>query len=310
MTALRAVAENTRLRLLALIETGEVSVGELVSALEQSQPRISRHLKLLVDAGVVEKFRDSHHIYYRLAPQTSQRELVREILAGIRADSQIMADRERLQCVRQSLEKEAYSRIDTKQAWVENFRPGTGDELINEALDDALNDVDIGDLLNVRTGSGRLLKHLAPRTRTATGVDRSQAMRLLARSKLQQAGLADCTLRNVDGNTLPFEARSFDTIVLNEALGHSQDKRQALAESVRVMRRGGRLIILDWVQPVTLQNKGRVQQSEQGSEMIAENQLRALLAEQGLIVGHRSWLPGKSPNYALFVAVPANMQKI
>jgi DNA-binding transcriptional ArsR family regulator len=309
LTALRAVAESTRLRLLALIESGEVSVGELVTALEQSQPRVSRHLKLLVEAGVVEKFRDSHHVYYRLAPHASQRELVREVLANVSADPEIVADRERLQRVRQSREKDAYSRIDTKQAWADNFRPGTGDEPVNEALDDALNDIEIGDLLNVRAGSGRLLKHLAPRARTATGVDRSQAMRLLARSKLQQAGLAECTLRNVDGNSLPFDARSFDTIILNEALGRAQDKRQALAESVRVMRRGGRLLILDWVQPVALQNKGVTQKSEQGSAMIAENQLRTLLAEQGLVVSRRSWLPGKSPNYALFVAIPASMQK-
>jgi ubiquinone/menaquinone biosynthesis C-methylase UbiE/DNA-binding MarR family transcriptional regulator len=309
LMVLRAVAESTRLRLLALIERGEISVGDLVGVLEQSQPRVSRHLKLLVDAGLVEKFRDNHYVYYRLATNEQHRQPVAEILASLSSAPEIIADRERLEGVRQLREKEAYNQINTRQTWVESFRSDSGEEPLNEALDDALGTVEVGDLLNVRSGSGRLLKHLAPLARTATGVDRSKAMRLLARSKLQQAGLTGFTLRNADGISLPFPARSFDTIVLNEALGLAEDKRQALAESVRVMRRGGRLIIIDWVQSVALQNKGLLQKTDHGSGMLVENQLRALLAEQGLVVGRRSWLPGKSPNYALFLAIPASEEK-
>ena len=307
LLALRAVAESSRLRLLALLDSGEASVGELVLALEQSQPRVSRHLKVLVDAGLVENFRDNHHMYYRLSRTGGLGELLQTALAGVARDSEVQADRVRLAAARQALEKDAYNRMDTKQARARAFRPPAAQGVTEAALDDALGDAELGDFLNVRAGSGRLLMHLAPKAKTATGVDRSQAMRMLARSRLQQAGLAKCTLRNVEANTLPFSPRSFDTVLLNEALGRADDQRKALAEAARVLRPGGRLLVLDWIQAVARQNNSPFNRSEQGAAPLAENQLRALLAEQGLTVSQRSWLPGKSPNYALFVAVPHNV---
>ena len=308
LKTLRAIAESSRLRLLALINTGEVSVGELVIALEQSQPRVSRHLKLLVDAGLVENFRDSHHVYYRLSRDKGVQGLLKEVLSGLIGDAEIAADLERLGRVRQAREKDAYSRIDTKRAWAKAFRQSANEGAVEEALDDALCNIELGELLSVRTDSGRL-QHLAPKARSATGVEHSQAMRLLARSRLQQAGLAKCTLRNIEGNELPFAPRSFDTVLLNEALSRATDKRQVLSEAARVLRSDGRLLVLDWVQQVTLQNKDLPSKSEQGTALMAENQLRTLLAEQGLTVVRRSWLPGKSPNYALFMAVPVSALK-
>jgi DNA-binding transcriptional ArsR family regulator/2-polyprenyl-3-methyl-5-hydroxy-6-metoxy-1,4-benzoquinol methylase len=302
LKTLRAIAESSRLRLLALINTGEVSVGELVIALEQSQPRVSRHLKLLVDAGLVENFRDSHHVYYRLSRDKGVQGLLKEVLSGLIGDAEIAADLERLGRVRQAREKDAYSRIDTKRAWAKAFRQSANEGAVEEALDDALCNIELGELLSVRTDSGRLLQHLAPKARSATGVEHSQAMRLLARSRLQQAGLAECTLR-------PLAPRSFDTVLLNEALSRATDKRQVLSEAARVLRSDGRLLVLDWVQQVTLQNKDLPSKSEQGTALMAENQLRTLLAEQGLTVVRRSWLPGKSPNYALFMAVPVSALK-
>ena len=309
LKTLRAIAESSRLRLLALIETGEVSVGELVIALELSQPRVSRHLKLLVDAGLVENFRDSHHVYYRLSRDTGVQGLLKEVLSGLIGDAEIAADLERLGKVRQAREKDAYSRIDTKQAWAQAFRQSAHAGSVEEALDDALCNIELGELLSVRTDSGRLLQHLAPKARSAAGVEHSQAMRLLARSRLQQAGLAECTVRNIDGSELPFAPRSFDTVLLNEALSRATDKRQVLSEAVRVLRSSGRLLVLDWVQQVALQNKDLPSKSEQGTAMMADNHLRTLLAEQGLTVVRRSWLPGKSPNYALFMAVPVSALK-
>ncbi|MDG2155059.1 MAG: metalloregulator ArsR/SmtB family transcription factor [Gammaproteobacteria bacterium] len=310
LKTLRAIAESSRLRLLALLETGEVSVGELVIALEQSQPRVSRHLKLLVDAGLVENFRDSHHVYYRLSHDSGAQGLLREVLRGLIGNAEIAADLERLAKVRQAREKDAYSRIDTKHAWAQAFRQSASVGAAEEALDDALSDIELGELLSVRTDSGRLLQHLAPQARSATGVEHSQAMRLLARSRLQQAGLAECTVRNAAGNQLPFAACSFDTVLLNEALSRATDKRQVLSEAARVLRSGGRLLVLDWVQQAILQNKDLSRKPEQGAALMADNQLRTLLAEQGLSVVRRSWLPGKSPNYALFMAIPVSALKI
>jgi ArsR family transcriptional regulator len=303
LLSLRAVAETSRLRLLALLENGEASVGELVLALEQSQPRVSRHLKLLVAAGLVENFRDNHHVYYRLTRDGALAELLQSVLAGVARDPEVLADRARLATARQALEKDAYNRMDTKQARAKAFRPAAEQGVTEAALDDALAGSEIGDFLNIRAGSGRLLMHLAPKAKTTTGVDRSQAMRMLARSRVQQAGLAKCTLRNVEGNTLPFSPRSFDTVLLNEALGRAGNQRQALAEASRVLRADGQLLILDRIETVARQNTSARHRHERGEAPLAENHLRALLAEQGLTVSQRSWLPGKSPDYALFVAV-------
>jgi len=306
LQALKAAAEETRLRLLTLLEGGEASVGELVVVLQQSQPRVSRHLKLLVEAGLVENFRDRHHVYYRLASNPELRPFLNEVLAGMHGDVRVDEDQQRLAEVRQAREKDAYRRIDPRQASVEAFRPRAEEADIFTALDDALEATDIGDLLNVKAAKGNLLMHLALRSASATGVDRSQAMRLLARTKVQEAGLAKCTLRNVDGATLPFAKDSFDTVLLNEALSREGNKSEALAEAARVLRRDGRLLILDWIQPVSLRNTGEVKQS--GG--LAENQLRTLLAEQGLVVSQREWLPGKSPDYALFTVVSQAAQQV
>jgi len=302
LQALKAAAEETRLRLLALLEAGEASVGELVIVLEQSQPRVSRHLKLLVEAGLVENFRDRHHVYYRITSEPEFRQLVDDVLDSVRDDVLVRNDQQRLAEVRQGREKDAYSRIDRRAA--AKFRQRADEQDIFVALDDVLGGNDLGDLLNVRAGNGSLLKHLASRAKSVTGVDRSQAMRLLARTKVQEAGLAKCTLRNVDGRTLPFAADSFDTVLLNEALSGAEDRGQALAEASRVLRRGGCLLILDWISAVSLQNTGM---QEEG---LPENQLRALLAEHGMVVEERFWLPGKSPNYALFTVSDQQTKKM
>ncbi|MGI9309836.1 MAG: ArsR/SmtB family transcription factor, partial [Gammaproteobacteria bacterium] len=301
LLALRAVAESTRLRLLALLSGGEVSVGELVIVLRQSQPRVSRHLKLLVEAEVVERFRDRHHVYYRLTRMPELRSFVDQVLASLKNDSEIATDRLRLDEIKFGREKIAYAQIGEAQSWADTFRQRPDESDIHDAFDDALSGTELGDLLDVRTGTGALLGYLAPHASSATGVDRSDATRLLARSRLQQAGLADCTLRNVEGKCLPFAESSFDTVLLNEAMSHATDQMSALGEAVRVLRRNGQLLILDWIAPVSLQNRG-------GREL-SENQVRALLAEHGLEIVQRAWLPGKSPDYALFKAVPAKAQR-
>jgi SAM-dependent methyltransferase len=297
LLALRAVAESTRIRLLALIAGGEISVGELTAVLDQSQPRVSRHLKLLVDAGLVTRFRDRHHIYYCLTASKSGRDLIEQVLTSMEGDALLTADQQRMYEVKQSRERTAYSRLGHSPAlWPDTSRSRPADEDIRYALDDALGNELLGDLLDIGSGTGALLQCLASRAITATGIDQSQEMRLLARARLQQAGFADCTVRYADMHALPFADNSFDTVLLDEVLSGATDAALALAEANRVVRNDGHLVVLDWLLPVSLQNRV----GDAGG--MAENQLRTLLAEHGLHIERRSWLPGRTPNYALVVA--------
>jgi ArsR family transcriptional regulator len=124
-------------------------------------------------------------------------------------------------------------------------------------------------------------------------------MRLLARSRVHQSGLANCTVRNGDLVALPFADNSFDLVVLDEVLGASADRRRGLSEAGRVLRRDGRLVIFDRIRPVSRRLSG----ADDGA--LIENQLAAELGEVGLRVGSRVWLPGRAMEYALLVATPA-----
>ncbi len=295
---LRAIAEPTRLRLLALLSAGEISVGELSSVLGQSQPRVSRHLRLLVEAGLVSRFRDRHWVYYRLVADTALRELLNRLLDPItEQDPTLVADRKAMQVVKDRRESSAYTALGPSPAFwptADHARPS--EAALAEALDDAIGSHPIGDLLDIGSGAGTLLKLLSPRAISAVGVDTAKEMRLLARARLQRAGLAECTLRNADMHDLPFAANSFDTVVLDEALAQSNQPEAALREARRVLRPSGCLLIIDHILPVVGQTAE--------SAVLHENKLHALLQEQDFSIMHRGWFPGRSLDRALFAAVP------
>ena len=300
---LRAIAEPTRLRLLALLSAGEISVGELSSVLGQSQPRVSRHLRLLVEAGLVNRFRDRHWVYYRLVSDAALRELLQRVLGPVQEqDPTLAADRKAMQAVKDLRESSAYTALGPSPAlWrtANHVRPS--EAALAEALDDAIGNRPIGDLLDIGSGAGTVLKLLSPRATSAVGVDTAKEMRLLARARLQRAGLADCTLRNADTHDLPFVANSFDTVVLDEVLAQSKQPEAALREAGRVLRPSGCLLIMDRILPVT----GHAAEPTG----LHENQLQELLRDQDYSIAHRSWFPGRSLDRALFAAVPINSHR-
>ena len=303
---LRAIAEPTRLRLLALLSAGEISVGELSSVLGQSQPRVSRHLRLLVEAGLVNRFRDRHWVYYRLVSDAALRELMQRVLEPVQEqDPTLEADRKAMQAVKDLREGSAYTALGPSPAlWrtANHVRPS--EAALAEALDDAVGNRPIGDLLDIGSGAGTVLKLLSPRATSAVGVDTAKEMRLLARARLQRAGLADCTLRNADTHDLPFVANSFDTVVLDEVLAQSKQPEAALREAGRVLRPSGCLLIMDRILPVS----GQTAEST-GPASLHENQLQELLRDQDYGIAHRSWFPGRSLDRALFAAVPINSHR-
>jgi SAM-dependent methyltransferase len=159
---------------------------------------------------------------------------------------------------------------------------------------------DLGDLLDVGSGTGAVLCHLAARSREATGVDISPAMRVVARTRIREAGISNCTLRQGDMFALPFADNSFDTVLLDQVLTLADKPRDALKEASRVLRPAGRLLVLDRFSPV----RSSLEQGR-GLSGLAENQLAVMLAEVGLRSSPRRDLAGRLPGFALLAAVPA-----
>lgn len=299
--AAKAAGDPTRLRLLALLASGEATVGELQEILDQSQPRVSRHLRLLGEAGLVDKFRDGQWVYHRLANAAEVVNLVAPLLelAGT-DDSQLVRDRQALARVKQNREKDAYAKRRSAaliDAVYSGSRPaGSG---LLEAIEECVGDRPFGDVLDVGSGTGSLLCLLGKRAREVVGVDISKDMRLLARSRVHQVGLSNCTVRAGNLLELPFADDAFDLLVLDEVLAGIENRLAGLREASRVLRRDGHLIIIDRIQPVARQLK-----SSFDHEVLIENQLTALLSEAGFRLSDRSWFPGRAMEYALFSALP------
>lgn len=300
--AAKAAADPTRLRLLGLLAGGEATVGELQEILGHSQPRVSRHLRLLDQAGLVDKFRDDHWVYYRLASDVAVAGLVEQLigLAGT-DDPQLSVDRDALAKVKQDREKDAYAKRESVpfiDAVHSGNRPSAS--ALVDAIDECIGDRSLGRVLDVGCGTGALLCLLGQRASHVVGADISKDMRLLARSRAHQVGLANCTVRKADLRELPFDNEAFDIVVLDEVLSGIEERLSGLREAARVLRQTGHLIIIDRIRPVARQLS-----SPTATDALIENQLSALLSEAGYRISDRTWFPGRVMEYALFSARPA-----
>ena len=243
LAQLRAAAEPTRLRLLALCARGAWRVSDLCSLLGQSQPRLSRHLKLLVEAGLLERTPEGAHAWFQVPAQA---DLVHAILARLPEDDPVLAaDRRaavRLAAERAREASEAFRRQGAE--WDETRALGLPAAAIEEALLSAL-PPRVGKLLDIGTGTGRLLELVAPRVEAALGVDASREMLALARSRLAERHLSHCAVRQADMYRLPLPDAAFDVVTLQMVLHYAEDPAAALAEAARVVVPGGLLLVVD-----------------------------------------------------------------
>jgi ArsR family transcriptional regulator len=244
LTQLRAAAEPTRLRLLALCARQPLCVTDLCAVLGQSQPRLSRHLKLLTDAGLLERVPEGSNAYFQMPAGA---ELARMILARLPEDDvRLSADRRvaaRLAAERARSASDAFRRDGMD--WDEMRALGLPAAAIEQALLDSL-PARMEALLDIGTGTGRLLELAAPRAERALGVDMSRDMLALARARLAERGLADrATVRQADMYRLPFADAAFDAVAMQMVLHYAEDPAAALAEAARVLRPGGMLLIAD-----------------------------------------------------------------
>lgn len=245
LDALRAAGEPTRLRLLRLLAREELSVMELVSILDQSQPRISRHLKLMTEAGLIERFPDGAWVFYRLSQAPSVRPLLDAILA-LSGDA-YPEDLSRLEAVRVSRRKSAEGYFETiAPKWDEIRSHYVSETDVEAAILKALGDQPVSYLVDLGTGSGRMLELLAGKAETAIGVDQSQHMLNIARAKAYQAGLAHADFRHGDIYDTRLNGGLADLVVIHQVLHFLSDPARAIAEAARLLKDGGRLLIADF----------------------------------------------------------------
>ena len=247
-TALKAAGEETRLRVLALLAEAELTVSDLTDILRQSQPRISRHLKLLVEAGLVERFREGTWAFFRLAEHGGGADVARALIERLNLGDQTIArDRERLSSVRhaRAAAAQAYFRAHAAE-WDRIRKLHVADEAVEEAIRAALSDKPFRSLLDLGTGTGRMLEMFGPDIERGLGLDLSLDMLLLARDRLEQAGLRNCSVRQGDIYDLPLANDSFDVVILHQVLHFLDDGARAIREAARVLRPGGRLLVVDF----------------------------------------------------------------
>ena len=248
LLGLRAAAEATRLRILGLCAHAELTVSELVEILGQSQPRVSRHLRLLVEAGLLERHQEGNWACYRLSPGAGNGELGRLIVDLMPADDPAHAhDLARLEGVKEAwaVKSAAYFRQHASD-WSRIQARHVDEAEVDAALLQVLGAAPVGDLLDIGTGTGHVLKLAGGRADSGIGIDRSIDMLKFARANIWRAGLRNCQVRLADMLRLPFPAASFDTVTLRMVLHYAESPAAAIAEAARVLRPGGRLIVIDF----------------------------------------------------------------
>lgn len=262
---MRALADPTRLRIMRLLGVMELAVGELAQVLGQSQPRVSRHVGILCDAGLAERRREGSWVFLRAAtysgspegtpgdvPASPLGQAVARLLATAEREDDVFAasceeDRRHLAAIRASREEiAAHYFAAHAEEWDDLRSRHSPDQLVEQALIGALGNHALGDVLDIGTGTGRMAELFAPRAESVVAMDKSLDMLRVARAKLQHLPAGRVELVQGDFAALPFTGQRFDTVLLHQVLHFAQEPAVALAEAARVTKPGGRIAIVDF----------------------------------------------------------------
>ena len=245
----QALADPSRLRILALLRSMELSVGELAQLLGQSQPRVSRHVRILADCGLVARRKEGSWVFLILADAARAEPLFDAVdrWGGDEARAEFAADVARLEAVRADRAEAAARYFAVHAATWDNIRSlHVAESEVEQAIADAIGDGPIGRLVDIGTGTGRMIELFGPRADSAIGIDRSSEMLRLARVKLEASGLRNASLRQGDMYALPLSDASADVVILHQVLHYAQAPAHAIGEAARLLAPGGRLVIVDF----------------------------------------------------------------
>jgi ubiquinone/menaquinone biosynthesis C-methylase UbiE/DNA-binding transcriptional ArsR family regulator len=248
LAALRAAGEATRLRILALLANGELNVKDLTQILGQSQPRISRHLKLMAEAGLIKRFREGSWVFFRLADSGAEATLARAIVESLdEADLTLARDRARAEAVQKARAETAQAYFETHAGEWDSIRAlHVAEKEVEAAMDEALGQGPFNLLVDLGTGTGRILELFGARATRALGFDVNHAMLAYARMKLERAGLPHAQVRHGDLNNVPLPDGAADAVVLHQVLHFLDDPAAAVAEAARLLKLGGKLLVVDF----------------------------------------------------------------
>lgn len=284
----RALADPTRLRILRLLGAMELAVGELAQVLGQSQPRVSRHVGILCDAGLAERRREGSWVFLRTpgGPESTAplpEAVIRLLAIAEREDADFAAqceeDRRKLSAIRQLREQTAQSYFARHaDNWDELRQLHSPDRMVEEALATALGEAPLGHLLDIGTGTGRMAELFAAGAEWVVALDKSLEMLRIARAKLQHLPAEQVELVQGDFTDLPFGSQQFDTVVLHQVLHFAQDPAIVLAEAARVIRPCGRIAIVDFAAHDREELRERHAHARLG---FSDRQLADLLREAG-----------------------------
>jgi ubiquinone/menaquinone biosynthesis C-methylase UbiE/DNA-binding transcriptional ArsR family regulator len=291
--ALRAAGEPTRLRILALLANEELAVMELSQILDQSQPRVSRHLKLLSDAGLIERFPDGAWVFYRVAADPAMRHFVDQVLDMIVAsDLGMQRDAERLDAVRGERSSDAQSYFERNAArWDEIRSLYVSEANVEAAILSAAGSGPFERMIDLGTGAGRMLALLGPKAKDAIGLDLSQQMLNVARLHVTEAGLQGVELRHGDIFATRLPDRSADLVVVHQVLHYLSDPASAVIEAARLVAPGGRLLIIDFA-PHALEFLREAHQHRRLG--FSDDEMGRWMAEAGLLAPDLTILPSAS----------------
>jgi ubiquinone/menaquinone biosynthesis C-methylase UbiE/DNA-binding transcriptional ArsR family regulator len=244
----KAIGEPTRLRIVAVLNACELTVTELCRILGQSQPRVSRHLKLLCEAGVLERHAEGSNAFHRTARNGAQRTIVTALLTSIGPTDPVIArDNERLATIRSERAEAATSYFETVASNWDRVRSlHVADAEVEAALLHAVDGRRIDDLLDIGTGTGRILELFADRIAHGLGIDMSREMLRGARSHLDDKRLAHCSVRHASVYNLDLAEGCMDVAVLHHVLHFLDDPAEAIAQAARTLRPQGSLLIVDF----------------------------------------------------------------
>ena len=303
VAGLRAAGEDTRIRILALLETGELTVTDLTDILGQSQPRVSRHLKLMAEAGLIERSREGALAFFRIADRDGVGLLARALIARIDPEDRTIAlDRGRLQSVRHQRAEQAQAFFSRHAAEWDRIRSlHAPDEEVEASIRAIIGEKPIGSLLDLGTGTGRMISLFGGLAGRCVGIDASHAMLAVARANIEHAGIKGVEWKQGDIYALPVERKAFDVVIVHQVLHFLDDPARAIKEAAHVLRPGGRLIVVDFA-PHDLEFL-RETQAHRRLGFSCE-QMTDWLTEAGLdIVGHQDIAPPKSRGAQLTVSL-------
>ncbi len=277
--ALRAAGEPTRLRVLSLLAAEELSVMELSRILDQSQPRVSRHLKLMADAGLIERFPDGARVFYRLSHDLPARALIDTVL-DLLDDEAGAADHRRLEDVRGERAADAAAYFEQVAPLWDRIRSlYVSESAVEAAIERAAGPGPFQRVVDLGTGSGRMLTLIGKRAKMAVGLDLSQNMLNIARANVSKAGLDKVELRHGDIFATRLPAASADLVLVHQVLHYLADPAAAVAEAARLVMPGGRLLIIDFA-PHELE---RLREEHQHRRLgFADDEIRRWLTDAGL----------------------------